>query len=180
MRAPKPLPLEPSAAVAKTPVPVVNVKAWLLPDTAPPRVRLRLLTAPPEVLIVVAASKVIGVPASPIDVVPLLVIVPAKLTELGAVAVKPAEKVNTSVERFPKFRVPVLLNVVAYEIELVAPINDRLYGPDPELNAVIVVASEKDTAPVWALFTVTLLKPALVPTGLLKLITPPTAFKLSA
>lgn len=125
---PKPAKASPIAAVVKTPVPEVSVKDWAPPETAPPKVRLREPTAPPEVLMVVAAFKVIGVLLSPMEVVPLLVTVPASVTELGSVAVKPAEKV-LALELFnPICKLPVFIKVVSEEIVLVVPVIRRLYG----------------------------------------------------
>jgi hypothetical protein len=73
----------------------------------------------------------IGLLLSPIDVVPLLVMVPARLIELGAVAVKPALNVILplaipSLEALPSIRVPVLRNSVAAVIVLPVPVIDRL------------------------------------------------------
>jgi hypothetical protein len=87
---------------------------------------LRLPDAPPEVFIVVLANRLIDVLLSPTNVVPLLVIVPARLIELGTVAVNPLESVNALVEEFPSVNVPVLLKVVAFVIVVLAPTNDRL------------------------------------------------------
>ena len=116
----------PIAAVVRTPVPDVSVNDWVAPDTAPPRVRLRLPDVPPEVFIEVFAAKVIGVPLSPIEVFPLLVNVPAKVTELGAVAVKPALKVNISPAALPSVKVPVFKNSVAAAKEFPVPVIDKL------------------------------------------------------
>jgi hypothetical protein len=59
---------------------------------------------------VVAALNVIAVSPSPTNVVPLLAMVPAKVIELGAVAVKPALNVILPLEALPSVRVPVLRN----------------------------------------------------------------------
>ena len=74
----------------------------------------------------VAALNVIAVPLSPIKVVPLLVIVPAKVIELGAVAVKPAEKVLALELDVPICNVPVFAKVVLSVIELLLPVRLRL------------------------------------------------------
>ena len=110
-----------------TPVPDVNVNAILSPDNGAAKVSaLFAVLEPPDVLIAVAAVRLIAVPEAPIVVGPLLVIVPARYTVLGAVAVKPALNVKVSVERFPSFNVPVLLNVAALVMLVLDPVNARL------------------------------------------------------
>ncbi|BEI37602.1 hypothetical protein PHIN7_13260 [Polynucleobacter sp. HIN7] len=82
--------------------------------------------AAPEVSIVVSALNVMAVPLSPMEVVPLLVIVPARVIELGAVAVNPAEKVLALVLDAPICNVPILPNVVLSVTELLLPVRLRL------------------------------------------------------
>jgi hypothetical protein len=81
---------------------------------------------PPDVLMVVAAARVMPVLDAPIVVEPLLVIKPARYTVLGAVAVKPVLNVKASVDRLPNFNVPVLLNVAALVMLVLDPANARL------------------------------------------------------
>ena len=110
-----------------TPVPEVRVKATLSPVTGAANVRaLFEVLEPPDVLMVVAAVRVIPVLDVPIVVGPLLVIEPARYTVLGAVAVKPALNVKVSVDKLPSFKVPVLLNVAALVMLVEDPVKDRL------------------------------------------------------
>ena len=147
-----------------TPVPEVKVKAILSPVNGAAKVNdLLAVLEPPDVLIVVAAVKPMDVLDAPIVVGPLLVHAPAKEIELGAVAVKPAPKVNVSDDRLPSLRLPVLLKVVALVIAVVAPTNDRLYEPEPELNVVIVVPPLKETSPACELLIVKAVTAPLVP-----------------
>jgi ribosomal protein L10 len=78
------------------------------------------------VFIEVEAVNVIGVFESPMMVVPLLVMDPAKLIELGAVAVKPPLKVMLPLEALPRVRVPVLRNWVEAVTVLPVPVIDTL------------------------------------------------------
>ena len=127
INAPKPWPLVPIAAVVITPVPEVNVRAILSPDSGAAKVNALLVVfEPPEVLMVVAAVRVMLEPDAPIVVGPLLVKDPAKLIALGAVAVNPALKVSVSVDKLPNCKVPVLLKVVAFVIDVLAPAKERL------------------------------------------------------
>ena len=75
---------------------------------------------------VVAAVRLMLEPDAPIVVGPLLVKDPAKLIALGAVAVKPALKVNASPEALPRVNAPVLEKVVAFVIDVLAPAKERL------------------------------------------------------
>jgi hypothetical protein len=118
--------LLPIPAVVTTPVPDISSSDLPGPETSPPSVKFLEPDAPPEVLIVVLAPIAIGVLLSPIDVVPLLVILPAKVIELGAVAVKPAEKVLALELDAPICNVPVFAKVVLSVIELVLPVRLRL------------------------------------------------------
>ena len=57
---------------------------------------------------------------------PLLMIVPAKLTVLGTVAVKPPPKVVASEEADPNCNVPLFVNVTELVITFVGPVIERL------------------------------------------------------
>ena len=103
---------------------------------------------PPEVLIEVAAVRLIGVPASPIVVAPLLIMVPAKVTLLGAVAVKPALKVFELDALAPICRVPVFAKVVASVTVFVLPVSDKLYAPAPVLRLFTCISLLIVTAPL--------------------------------
>ena len=93
-----------------------KVSDWVLavlPLTAP-----LMFKVPPAVLITTSSVKVMAV-AEPTTLSPklmafkpLVLIWPAALMVLGAVAVKPPAKVKLSVAWLPKVRVPVLLNTV--------------------------------------------------------------------
>ncbi len=94
-----------------------KVSDWALaalPLTAP-----LMFKVPPAVLSVTSSVNVTPVAepttASPklIAFKPLVLICPAELMLLGAVAVRPPAKVKLSVDWLPKVRVPVLLNTVA-------------------------------------------------------------------
>ncbi len=94
-----------------------KVSDWVLaalPLTAP-----LMFKVPPAVLSVTSSVNVtpVGEPtvASPrlMMPTPLVLICPAELMLLGAVAVRPPAKVKLSVDWLPKVRVPVLLNTVA-------------------------------------------------------------------
>ncbi len=86
----------------------------MVPLTAPLMFKL-----PPAVVSVTSSVNVTPVAeptvASPklITPTPLVLICPAALMLLGAVAVKPAAKVKLSVALLPKVKMPVLLNTVA-------------------------------------------------------------------
>ena len=78
-----------------------------------------MFKVPPAVVNTTSSVNVtpVGEPtvASPklITPAPLVLICPAALMLLGAVAVKPPAKVNTSLALLPKVKIPVLLNTVA-------------------------------------------------------------------
>ena len=125
--APRPLPALPIATVLNTPEPVLRLSVLLAPLMAPFKLSARLaVLLPPEVLMLLLAASVMAVPASPIVVGPLLVKLPAKVTLLGVVAVKPALKVKASVAALPNSRVPALAKVVALVMVLLAPVRDKL------------------------------------------------------
>ena len=152
MMVPRPFPAEPIPTVVKTPEPVVKVSALVAPLITPPKFKARLaVLEPPEVLIDVAAARLMGVPASPMVVAPLLIIVPAKVTLLGIVAVKPALKVLELDALPPICRVPVFAKVVASVIVLVPPVMLRLYDPDPVLRALTCKLLLIETAPLCPL-----------------------------
>jgi hypothetical protein len=112
---------------------------------------------------VVSADSVIEVLLSPIVVFPLLVIVPARLILLGAVAVNPAENVVLALAAFPSVKDPVLVKVVALLMVVEDPTNDKLYAPDPELKLVAVKLPENETEPVCELLMVIVEIAPLVP-----------------
>ena len=110
-----------------TPVPEVKVRAIFSPVRGAAKVSaLFAVLEPADVLIVVASVSTMLVLDVPIVVGPLLVNTPAKLMLLGAVAVKPALKVNASAAAFPSVNTPVLAKVTALVIELIAPVAERL------------------------------------------------------
>ncbi len=74
-----------------------------------------------DVVMVVLAARVMPVLLSPTLHAAPLVNVPAKVIELGAVDVTPPLNVKLSVAASPNTRVPVLPNVTALVIELLAP-----------------------------------------------------------
>ena len=134
INAPKPWPLVPIAAVVITPVPEVNVRAILSPVRGAAKVSaLFAVLEPPDVLMVVAALSTMLELDAPMVVGPLLVNAPAKLMLLGAVAVKPALKVNVSAAASPKVKDPVLANVEELAMVVVEPVNAKSYAPDPVL-----------------------------------------------
>ena len=109
-----------------TPVPDVKDSAILSPARGAASVSaLFAVLEPPDVLIVVAAVKAMLVLDAPIVVGPLLVNDPAKLMELGAVAVNPLPKVNASAAASPSVNDPVLVKVTELVIEFAAPVNDN-------------------------------------------------------
>ncbi len=91
----------------------------VVPLTAP-----LIFKAPPEVLSTTSSVRVKSVAepavASPklITPAPLVLICPAALMLLGAIAVKPPAKVKLSVALLPKVKMPVLLNTVAACVSL--------------------------------------------------------------
>ena len=125
--APKPLPALPIETEVNTPEPVLRLNVLLAPLMAPFKFNARLVVLlPPEVLMLLLAASVMAVPASPKVVGPLLVKLPARVTLLGVVAVKPALKVKASVAALPSSRVPALAKVVALVIVLLEPVSDKL------------------------------------------------------
>ena len=99
-----------------------KVSDWVLavlPLTAP-----LMFNAPPAVVSTTSSVNVTPVAeptvASPklITPTPLVLICPAALMLLGAVAVKPPAKVKVSVALLPKVKMPVLLNTVGARVPL--------------------------------------------------------------
>ena len=93
---------------------VIDCVLAVVPLTAPLMFKL-----PPAVVSTTSSVRVMGV-AEPITLSPklmalrpLVLICPAALMLLGAVAVKPPAKLKLSVALLPRVRVPVLLNTVA-------------------------------------------------------------------
>jgi hypothetical protein len=108
------------AIVAPETPPVVNVKSYVAPVTAPIIKSAALSLA--TVLIAAAAPKVI----EPKVIGSLLaVMVPFKVEALGAVAVKPPLKVKVP-PLAPKAKVPVLLKVTALVIVPVLALSAKL------------------------------------------------------
>ena len=93
---------------------VNDCELTVLPLTAP-----LMFNVPPAVVSTTSSVSVTPVAeptvASPklMMPTPVVLICPAALIALGAVAVKPPAKVNESAALLPKVRVPVLLNAVA-------------------------------------------------------------------
>jgi hypothetical protein len=115
------------ATVLNTPEPVFKLSVLLAPLMAPFKLSARLaVLLPPEVLMLLLAASVMAVPTSPIVVGPLLVKLPARVTLLGVVAVKPALKVKASEAALPNSRVPALAKVVALVMVLLEPVRDKL------------------------------------------------------
>lgn len=109
------------------------------PSTAPPNVN-----AAPPVVNHAWSVNVMAVPASPrlITPAPLVLICPAMLMWLGAVAVKPPVKINVSVAASPKVKVPVLLNTVLAATAVLAPSNFKLNAlPDVLRSGVVRLAT---------------------------------------
>jgi hypothetical protein len=78
---------------------------------------------------------------------PLLTNEPAKLIELGAVAVKPPLKVKASAAASPRVSDPVFAKVTAFVNELIAPVIARPKDPDPEVRLVKLILSTNETFP---------------------------------
>ena len=81
----------------------------------------------------------------------MLVNNPAKLIELGAVAVKPPLNVKASVAALPKVNDPVFAKVTALVILCDEPVRLRLYDPVPVEKSLTVTLPVRDTAPVCPL-----------------------------
>ncbi len=98
---------------------VNDCELTVLPLTAP-----LMFNVPPAVVSTTSSVSVTPVAeptvASPklMTPTPVVLICPAALIALGAVAVKPPAKVNESAALLPKVRVPVLLNAVGARVPL--------------------------------------------------------------
>ena len=155
MSAPSPWPLAPRAAVVITPVPEVNVSAILSPVRGAAKVSaLFAVLDPPDVLMVVASVSTMLELDVPMVVGPLLVMVPAKFTVLGAVAVKPAPKVIALDDRLPNVRLPVFKKAAALVMVLELPIILTLYGLAVVTNEPALSPPSKETVAAEAVFEI--------------------------